>query len=511
MGAVAASLGGPRRGLPPAAGGPLAVALAACALGAAAAWIVFVGAGAHVFHYDARAHLVVARRVVDSLTPGWLQLGAVWLPRPHLLNVVPAQSDMLYYRGLFASLAGAAAFLFALWALGRTVTTLSGDVRAGALAMAALVLNPGWLYLQATPLTEPLYLATVTGLVLYVVRWRETGRPRDLGGAILFSAAACLTRYEAWPVALAAAAIAAAPAPRGRPRERVRAALLFAVAGLLLPIAAFFLHSWIATERPFYVMDSQFLVRPKGDLGRSLELVLSGVAGAFGLTACALAVAAAVHLALARRWLGLAVAAAFAAPAVVTITAYLAGHPAKARYPLLLAPALATAVCCATSRRRPAQLAAAAVFALQPIAVGPPLPVLAEATRSYRAEIAEGPGLAALRHTYGGGRILASMGSAAPLLFDLGLPLREIVHEGNGTYWEYAVVDPQRYVSWVLVSPGDTLDQVRAYRPRFPEGFVPVRSIGRFTVYAPAPVPRAAAVPRREDARKAALQRPRGR
>jgi hypothetical protein len=310
---------------------------------------------------------------------------------------------------------------------------------------------------------------------------------------------------------VAAAAIVAAPAPRGTPKERVRAALLFASGGILLPIAAFFLHSWIATERPFYVMDSQFLVRPKGDLRRSLDLAASGLAGAFGLTACALGLAGAVRLALARRWLGLAVAVAFAAPLVVTLTAYLAGHPAKARYPLLLAPALATAACCATSGRRPAQLAAAAVFALQPIAVGPPLPVLAEATRSYRAEIAEGPGLAALRHAYGGGRVLASMGSAAPLLFDLGLPLREIVHEGNGTYWEYAVVDPHRYVSWVLVSPGDTLDQIRAYRPRFPEGFVPVRTIGRFVVYAPAPVARPPGVPRREDARKAALQRPRGR
>jgi hypothetical protein len=206
------------------------------------------------------------------------------------------------------------------------------------------------------------------------------------------------------------------------------------------------------------------------------------------------------------------VTAAFAAPAIVTITAYLAGHPAKARYPLLLAPAAAVAVACATSGRRPAQLVAAAVLALQPIAVGPPLPVLAEATRSRRAEIAEGPGLAALRHAYGGGRVLASMGSAAPLLFDLGLPLREIVHEGNGTYWEYAVVDPRRHVSWVLVGAGDTLDQIRAYRPRFPEGFVAVRSVGRFTVYAPGPAPaRSAAPPHREDARKAALQRPRGR
>ncbi len=27
-------------------------------------------------HYDARGHLIVARRVLDSITPGWQQIGA---------------------------------------------------------------------------------------------------------------------------------------------------------------------------------------------------------------------------------------------------------------------------------------------------------------------------------------------------------------------------------------------------------------------------------------------------
>src|SRR5262245_35130699 len=72
----------------------------------ALAWGAVVSAGAQVLHYDARAHLVVARRVLDNLTPGWIQLGAVWLPLPHLLNVLPARSDFLYRTGLFASFLG---------------------------------------------------------------------------------------------------------------------------------------------------------------------------------------------------------------------------------------------------------------------------------------------------------------------------------------------------------------------------------------------------------------------
>ena len=44
-------------------------------------------------HYDAKAHLVVARRIVDSLEPGYLQMGIHWLPLIHLLYLPLVRSD----------------------------------------------------------------------------------------------------------------------------------------------------------------------------------------------------------------------------------------------------------------------------------------------------------------------------------------------------------------------------------------------------------------------------------
>ena len=55
--------------------------VATTTVGAAAA-TYYAMQGLTLSHYDARAHIVVARRVTDSLTPGWRQFGAVWLPRP---------------------------------------------------------------------------------------------------------------------------------------------------------------------------------------------------------------------------------------------------------------------------------------------------------------------------------------------------------------------------------------------------------------------------------------------
>src|SRR5215467_12879514 len=73
--------------------------------------------GLTLTHYDARAHLVVARRIFDSVTPGWQQIGAVWLPLPHLLNAVPVQIDRLYRSGASAVGLSIAAFAVATWSV----------------------------------------------------------------------------------------------------------------------------------------------------------------------------------------------------------------------------------------------------------------------------------------------------------------------------------------------------------------------------------------------------------
>src|SRR5258706_3328835 len=48
----------------------------------------------YVLYYgDAEAHLNIARRILDSRTPGPEQIGTVWLPLPHLLMIPFAIHD----------------------------------------------------------------------------------------------------------------------------------------------------------------------------------------------------------------------------------------------------------------------------------------------------------------------------------------------------------------------------------------------------------------------------------
>jgi hypothetical protein len=124
--------------------------------------------------------------------------------------------------------------------------------------------------------------------------------------------------------------------------------------------------------------------------------------------------------------------------------------------------------------------------ALQIPAAPHPLPLLREATRDRGDVVERQPVLDALRDRYDGRPILASMGSLAPVLFELGqrgIPLRDVVHEGNEGWWECAIVDPAREVGWIIIAHGDVLDAVRQVRSDFPEGFVPVLRFGRVTIY----------------------------
>ncbi len=63
---------------------PRLVLLAGFLLGTG--WFVyFYALGLTTAHYDAKAHLLVARRLLDSTSPGYLQLGVHWLPLLHIL------------------------------------------------------------------------------------------------------------------------------------------------------------------------------------------------------------------------------------------------------------------------------------------------------------------------------------------------------------------------------------------------------------------------------------------
>ena len=104
--------------------------------------IVYWQQGLTLSHYDAKGHLVVARRVLDSLTPGWLQLGAVWLPLPHLLNLLPVQVDAWYRTGASGIAISIASMALLAHCTAQLILRLTGSRAGAVLAVLVIALEP---------------------------------------------------------------------------------------------------------------------------------------------------------------------------------------------------------------------------------------------------------------------------------------------------------------------------------------------------------------------------------
>jgi len=187
------------------------------------AFLIYFRNGEILLYGDAVAHINIARRVFDSRTPGLLQLGTVWLPLPHLLMIPFVLSKPAWQTGMGGSLPSMAAYIFAvvgMFRLARNVLSASkieeAQARATAgFAAAIFALNPNLLYLQATAMTEALYLALFLWSIVYCSefvlavsrkQWLVETR-RSLWKCAACLMAACLTRYDGWFLAACVASV----------------------------------------------------------------------------------------------------------------------------------------------------------------------------------------------------------------------------------------------------------------------------------------------------------------
>src|ERR1019366_5974120 len=88
------------------------VVLALAAWSAAAVWF-FSSRGWLLYYGDAEAHLNIARRILDSQTPGYDQTGTGRLPLPHWLMLPFAGFDDWWRSGMAGSIPAAACFVAA--------------------------------------------------------------------------------------------------------------------------------------------------------------------------------------------------------------------------------------------------------------------------------------------------------------------------------------------------------------------------------------------------------------
>jgi hypothetical protein len=484
---------------------PLLTGLAALLAGTAGAWFYSAGDLA-ISHFDARAHLVVARRILDSLTPGWQQIGAVWLPLPHVLNMLPVQVDAWYRSGVSAIGISVMSSGVAAWALSRFIQTATGSAAGGVAGAALLLANANLLYIQSTPMTEPLLLATALLSLALTATWIDRGAHGWPWGPGLALTATCLTRYEGWLMAASAIVLTSLVLlRRGTPLAVViRASLKLSV----IPIIAIVLFtansrwtigSWFI-PRDFFVPEND----ARGNAGLAWKQVIESVYLLSGPTyvwpGYAGALGVALAFVLSRRRSMSVLILALAAAAALPWYAYLQGHPVRVRYGLLL-----VAACAALAGTgigliwRPLRAVAAAALAIVVFFHASPFnrnSLLVIESRRDSANTADRQAVTAyLRtHYHGESPIMMSMGSLAHYMHDLGragFDIHSFLHEGNGEVWQYAVLGPRGYVTWLVMEEraegGDVLFHAAQRDPRYLEGFERVAEGGGIALYKATP------------------------
>jgi hypothetical protein len=202
---------------------------------------------------DGWSHVKRARMLSDSLTPGYRQVGTVWLPLFHVLAAPLAMNDFLWRTGLAGSLVSMLSFVVAGLGLFLILRRIIERRAIVWLSLGLFLLNPSLLYYQTTPMQELLSMALLVLNVLFLLLWQQEDRKPFLALAAVINALAALNRYEGWffiPFAAAWVLLASVEGNENRRwGQRVGDAIGYAFVSTIAPVYWFF-HNWLEYGDP---------------------------------------------------------------------------------------------------------------------------------------------------------------------------------------------------------------------------------------------------------------------
>ncbi len=216
-----------------------------------ALWLLDKG---YILYYgDAQAHLNISRGIFDARSPGFDQLGTVWLPALHLLTLPFVQNDWLWTTGLAGTIPAAVCFVIAGTCFYLAARHTYRSTLSALVVLCCFALNPNLLYLSAIPMTESVFLAGLAVAFLALLRFAATQQRRYLMLGILASWFMSLTRYDGWFLMPFLSLFFA----RSSHRHRWRIFFIFGAVASLAPLC-WIANSWWETSNPFDFMNGPY-------------------------------------------------------------------------------------------------------------------------------------------------------------------------------------------------------------------------------------------------------------
>lgn len=455
----------------------------------AATWYFLYIEHLTLVYNDARSYMNISRAVVDNQQPGLAQIGSVWLPLVHVLKLPLIWIDWAWHSGFAGSALSMAAYVATVIGVYAIVKQLTNNRLAGAIGGVVVALNVNLLYLQSTPLTEPLYLTLLVWSAFFLVMYVKTAQVKYILPLAFSVALQVMTRYDGWFVAAAVAALLLAHElwiRRMAFKKALGHVLLFAV-----PIAFTCLlwFGWNAAifGDPLYfatgpysaraqqeVIDSTTGLPTKGDIGTAFEAYSFAVVGNIGWLILGTALAGwAIYLATQKRkTLGVPLTAAsiFMAVFVFNILALFLGFSIinvpelnyntsstieplfNVRYGILMLPFIAVGAGLLVAKWRYAAALVIGLVAFQGVMMIQEKPItLRDGQAGSSAFRQQNLADAMKQRVKPGDQVLISVGTFNPVIFGSGIELKQMVHEGVEHRWDQAIANPDPSIKWIVM------------------------------------------------------------
>lgn len=462
---------------------------------------------------DAASHMNIARRIIDNLTPGFAQIGTVWLPLPHVLMIPFVFNDYLWHTGLAGSIVSMAAYIITVLFTYKLIFLITEKPIGATIGALVMALNPNLLYLQTTPMTEPLLLAIEMLSFYFIAKFLKTNAINDLILSGAFAALSTLTRYDGWFIFLCVGFLLPIWLYKLRGRKEAESStILFLFSGgfgiflwflwnqVIFGSALYFLSGPYSAQAQQQILKQVGQLPTQGNIWNSLYYYFWSMVDNNGLLIILASFVGFILLPfLLKTKRYFLVILAVLSPIVFNILALYFGQSAmnvpqaphnpgmfNIRYGMMALPAIAVLLGIIASNKYLRYLVVLIITAQSFLFVQQGIPVsLADGIHGLEQTYYTVEASKWLKAHYQGGLILTSLASHDAFVARTQLPMKLYVHEGTRQYWYSALKTPSKSVEYIatLSFPPDFVYRAIYNNSDFLHNFVLVHNYGKFGIY----------------------------
>jgi len=442
---------------------------------------------------DAESHINIAKEVVNGLTPGFAQLGGIWLPLTHVLMIPFVIYNPLWKTGLGGSIVSGIFYVITCVYIFKLTKLITKNLFASFISFIVFATNLNILYLQSTPMTEVPLIAFFVLSTYYFVRYLykiKTLSSLLLAG--LFALGASLTRYDGWFLVACEAFFIIIPGLLNRrlfTRKKGDTILFSTLAGF--GIICWFVWCWLIFGDPRYFDDSiysanaqQLAWLAKGELPGYHNLLISLIYYVYtslsnsGFIIFVIAfIGAIVFVSSRSSKAAIATLTVLFVPFIFNVLSLFLGqsvifipnltpkyfeyHLFNVRYGVTMIPFMAVFFGYLVSRVHvSAKMFLVGLFLAQSyffFTGMTPVITLADGTHGLSSEKVPENVEEFIDKNYNGGLVLMDTYARTISIAKSTIPMQDIIYVGNKPYWNISLKHPEKYASWVIMQKNDAV------------------------------------------------------